>query len=383
MASTSEKPKRVCASTARQKYHLSEAQLATLDCHYVRNPHYSSAPEMRLYLESDVEALSRRVAADAENWRATAEDRAAQKALDLKAARAEAKQRVDAFYGTMPAELEPPPAAVADHESDVRHRNDRLPGDLFQAIAIGLGGTADHWLRGPCAVACDLANLSLASRDFHRAAYEHGLPSLSADINPAQGPPTSALTELEWDVIVRDPCACRRFRLERLKAACKSMKCNISGTKPELVLRLLGDFGLTRPCRAPARLLYAMARERDSTFDALRGTPLHGIMLAFGRASIVARELVRRAGNVAMLRRALTCAYKSVDGLKQACVQAEAEAREREEVERRERLACHVPRCGKNVCLCGSPAAVKCRQHLCAHCCLERGERCLRHGTGC
>ena len=322
MATASEKPKSICASTARQKYRLSEAQLATLDCRYVRNPHYRSAPEMRLYLESDVEALARRAAADAEHHKATAGERAAQKAVDLKAARTEAKLRVAAFYGTMPAQPAPPPEA-ADYESDVRHRNDRLPGDLFQAIAIGLGGTLDHWLRGPCAVANDLANLSLASRDFHRAAYEHGLPTLSAAIDGANSPPDGALTEAEWDVLVRDPCACRRFRLDRLKAACKVMKCNISGTKPELVLRLLDKFGLSGPCRAPARLLYAMEVERNTEHSRLNGTPFYRTMLAFAQVSTVAKELMRSSSSVAELRNALTKRFKTAEILNKAYTSAQ------------------------------------------------------------
>jgi hypothetical protein len=45
----------------------------------------------------------------------------------------------------------------------------------------------------------------------------------------------------------------------------------VTGTKAELVLRLLGAFSLNEPTKAPAQLLRAMLLERSTLYDAWDG----------------------------------------------------------------------------------------------------------------
>lgn len=57
-----------------------------------------------------------------------------------------------------------------------------------------------------------------------------------------------------------------RTQVPELKSACKEMGEMVSGTKPELVVRLLAHFGLPdgRRCPVPLRLWLALRQERNS-----------------------------------------------------------------------------------------------------------------------
>ncbi|PNW79697.1 hypothetical protein CHLRE_08g363367v5 [Chlamydomonas reinhardtii] len=66
-----------------------------------------------------------------------------------------------------------------------------------------------------------------------------------------------------WDKLLRTPMSCK---VPELKSACKEMGEMVSGTKPELVVRLLAHFGLPdgRRCPVPLRLWLALRQERNS-----------------------------------------------------------------------------------------------------------------------
>jgi hypothetical protein len=49
---------KIYRSTAKSEYKLSDAELDTLSCESVANPHYRSGPPSRMYLRADVEALA-------------------------------------------------------------------------------------------------------------------------------------------------------------------------------------------------------------------------------------------------------------------------------------------------------------------------------------
>lgn len=51
--------KLICKSTAIQRYKVKPSILKTLKCIHVKNPHYSCAPEMVLYRESDIMQYAR------------------------------------------------------------------------------------------------------------------------------------------------------------------------------------------------------------------------------------------------------------------------------------------------------------------------------------
>lgn len=46
---SNESKKIICKSTAKNEYNLKEREIDEIDCEYVKNPHYSSSPPMRLY----------------------------------------------------------------------------------------------------------------------------------------------------------------------------------------------------------------------------------------------------------------------------------------------------------------------------------------------
>jgi hypothetical protein len=82
----------------------------------------------------------------------------------------------------------------------------------------------------------------------------------------------------QWADLLSDPLS---YKLPDLKEAAKQLHMIRSGTKAELVLRLLGAFGLKAPSKAPPRVLRAIALERICLrpwrgMDPLLG-PLHVI----------------------------------------------------------------------------------------------------------
>ncbi len=128
---------RITASRAKGEYGLTDDDLDALGCECVRNPHYRSAPPMRLYDLADVEsaAEAKRAARPALLAAAAAarEQEAARRRGLALAAREAAKARVAAFVRPRPAEAGSTP----------------LPVHLWTSVLESLRGLCDAQLRGP------------------------------------------------------------------------------------------------------------------------------------------------------------------------------------------------------------------------------------------
>jgi hypothetical protein len=112
------------------------------------------------------------------------------------------------------------------------------------------------------------------SWDFHNAA-KHGFTLLQQQIEQLSFqdsyhsytlvyglkglPAADGWSWQQWADLLSDPLP---YKLNELKEAAKQLHVSRSGTKAELVVRLLGAFGLKAPSNAPPQLLRALALER-------------------------------------------------------------------------------------------------------------------------
>jgi hypothetical protein len=111
------------------------------------------------------------------------------------------------------------------------------------------------------------------SWDFHNAA-KHGFTLLQQQveqlkIKPDYGyrlesglkglPAAKGWSWQQWADLLSDPLSCK---LPDLQEAAKQLHVFKSGTKAELIVRLLGAFGLKAPSKAPPQVLRALALER-------------------------------------------------------------------------------------------------------------------------
>ncbi|PNH03074.1 hypothetical protein TSOC_010895 [Tetrabaena socialis] len=219
----------------------------------------------------------------------------------------------------------------------MRHIHPRSPygtftHEVWALISTHLAGTLDPpgGLRGPDAVARDIVRAGLACRDMWHASRE-GLEKLAAvvPILPSDqpwGPPQPLLLPSSdwpaWDALLRQPAT---HELVDLQQAATDLKLHLTGTKPELVLRLLGHFELHAPCPMPVRLWVALKQERACGAFALSEgvrAQLSDLRKAGNAAS--ARHLDNRFVSLAAARRELCAAFESTAGLlmaHQACLE--------------------------------------------------------------
>ncbi|KAF6250462.1 hypothetical protein COO60DRAFT_1465397 [Scenedesmus sp. NREL 46B-D3] len=86
-------------------------------------------------------------------------------------------------------------------------------------------------------------------------------PQLLADTLPA---PAAGEEEVLWDMLVSSPTSLLQAEL---KHAARALGLPVSGTKPQLIVRLLRAFGLTQPSAVPARLCMALHKEPNEALD--------------------------------------------------------------------------------------------------------------------
>lgn len=209
----------ICASEARVRYGLTDEDLSSIRVEYRRNPHYSSAPAMRLYHETDVARLS-----------AAKKRFLAAQAQKLVTQREDAKEAVAAFGDSKPPALSAgafplPPAVV---------------GKIFEHLGRS---THDSRLDGhPCLVAQDIVHAALACRDFYNE-LETGLQVLSRTC-VARFYHEKEDDYAEYDSLIVNPTA---YTSKTLRSFARKLDTFRNGTKAEMVVGILQGFGLSRP----------------------------------------------------------------------------------------------------------------------------------------
>ncbi len=119
--------------------------------------------------------------------------------------------------------------------------------------------------RGAVAISRDMANASLACRDMHVAAagawrqLEEAAPTESLAVPYGLWSLSGGMTWEEWDKVFRNPNGCL---VQLLKKAAKALRLPVSGTKPELVVRVYKEIGLKEPIGATAKLWAACQTDK-------------------------------------------------------------------------------------------------------------------------
>jgi hypothetical protein len=324
---------RITASRAKGQYGLNDRDLARLGCEYARNPHYRSAPCMRLYLLAEVEAASDAKREREAAWDAGREDRArAAKDAAREIARA-ARDRVSSM-----------PAASAPSEIGSTPLPAHVWADAMRVLM------REAW--DPCIGARHVCSAAMACRDMRLASIEVLLTCTTGILE------RDVALERALSRAVSDPTALKK---DELKQLCADMRLAVGGNKPELIVRVMREFGLVRPrIDTPTALMLDARRQR---------------LTSYGR-SLVAGD------------RALAFACR-VDGLSIRRDDAELAVRRKlyerfggddETLRRISRSAC----VGK---ACDQPSSASCAAFMCQACCVGRADddverrKCLFHSV--
>ncbi|KAF6261940.1 hypothetical protein COO60DRAFT_699338 [Scenedesmus sp. NREL 46B-D3] len=290
--------RRLCASYAKAQFRLTDADLKKLkDVKCEPNPHYPGGYPMKLYLVRELEELARAKQESKARLAGDKEERAAARALEARArkvaAAAAAAQTAQLFGSRGPREE--------------RHGSLQLPDTCLASIMAHLAGSMQPGgLRGPSCVAGELAQASLVCWDFYHAAHQGFQALAQATDSLQQHPPPQCLESkllhglaalpgpaalggwAFWDSVVQQPAS---LKLTQLKDAARQLGVMVTGTKAELMLRLLGGFGLAAPSRAPARLLRALQLERSTQYDAWDGPEAASLRMSISACCLYSEEL--------------------------------------------------------------------------------------------
>ncbi|GBF96945.1 hypothetical protein Rsub_09025 [Raphidocelis subcapitata] len=262
---TDEEDELVTASWAKDRYGVSDEDLAGLSppadmpgSHAPVQGYLLREVEARMNEEAVKYELSRRPAAELAKENAdAARERERQ-------AREAAVERLQALGGGK---------ARAQDKYSASPLPEEVLAAVFDRLVAGLepGGV---W--GPGLVAQQLANASMVCWDWYHAAKE-AFTDLADAIDQRLGQVAPSYAQLcqhdegqaaapwaripaglgwgFWDALVSAPAG---LKLTQLREAANAIGVGAGGTKPQLILRLLGALGLANPTPAPARLLQSL-----------------------------------------------------------------------------------------------------------------------------
>ncbi len=343
----------VCASTARRDHGLNNSELGMLECTVMRNPHFSNAAPMRLYALADVLTAAARKAEAEAVYKATARERARERAR----AKAEAhKQEAASAAATV--------RGFRTDEVHVRAGASPLPTALWGMVLYTLGqgckfrGPREHsdFFGATSVVARDMCHAAASCRDLRAAAFGWGWAGMVDAItcpNPGRPHQPPKDQQLLLRTVVQTPTS---LSLARLKDAARLLRLKTSGTKAELVLRLLEEgFGLSAPNRTvPAAVLRAVQRERlDVAFTWLPAIMRVGRLLQRRDNPFVGRS--DRGMSAFWAAQQLVAMF----GTEEAYL-----------------AACHALG-DPPTCACGGTASTRCLTRACGRCCTSHD--CPRH----
>lgn len=243
------KPQKICASTAKADFKLTDRDLDSIGCEYVRNPHYRCAPSMRLYLLSDIIKLSeekqRRLEYNETHWEEIQAEKKKQK-LELRQKElTEIREKVSHISSN-------------SVKQDRKEGQMMLPRDVLENIVDCLVSQYECFGIYNCnMVTKDLIALSEASIDLKNVVRDYALPKLCSRVRCRK--------RLNNDVhAALDKCisAPNDTKLKELKMACSVLDLKVSGTKAELIYRILEYFKLSGCCYLPAKVRLELLIER-------------------------------------------------------------------------------------------------------------------------
>lgn len=261
-----EKPKkisqvRLCVTTVKKRYGLNDKDLEGLDVKYDYNP-WGPHP-MRLYKKGEVEQVAAAKAAQRQWEEDHKEELAAQRLAAQKQRKAEQMAQAKAAVERFAARA----AAAAAAKQQQREGDDGvvLPVEVLEAVmgSFTISSVRPDALMGVWGAATAIAQAAAASSTWYLAS-KAALQTLAAAVPPqlllAAFPQLPGPLGWEaWDAVVQEPAS---LKLDQLKEAARVLGTTISGTKPQLVVRLLERLGLDAPRALPARLHLALQEEK-------------------------------------------------------------------------------------------------------------------------
>jgi hypothetical protein len=368
---------KVCASTCRSNFGLSDVDLARINVEFRRNPRYRRSAPMRLYRVEDVRDLDETVAQEREERRQREVTDAIERAARESRSKDDARAALEA-YGDGGVTFGAPATGIG------------LPLDVVEAIAEDLACTSDvnDELRGPLDAARDLANFACTCREFRTGAVR-GFDAMAVRAPPM--PPN-----IDWVRVFHDPRACK---VDELKLAARSLGVSLGGTKAVLFFRIVGANDVAAMPAAPPSVVCAVALDRrarlTSNHPIARALPLGRRVapevLALSRDLFrvgtlpEAHDLVRaRFGTLAAMRRHVARVNDVwLEGERVHEAEREAERVAKAEAVRASFMArsepFQAPRDGD--CVCGQTASPTCANGRCGTCCRRLGRVCSRHGV--
>ena len=257
----------ICATEARRNYGLNDKQLSQLPCQRHHNPFHRNGAPLRLYAVTAVEQLTEVVKAMKDyNTEHAGEIAAAKKEAQKEAAK-QAKEATAAF-------------SLAPANKKTNPGTSPLDSSVWELILTHLTDDCNlGGLRGPSTVARDIAHAALVWPEAREAApaawkaladkckaWSDGHDASIAAVHAAGA--AESLPKLpdgiDWagvNVVISQPQA---LNLPALKTTARQLKIKLTGTKAELILRLLAAFGLTAPSRVDSILLWWVLDEKRS-----------------------------------------------------------------------------------------------------------------------
>ena len=398
--------KYICLTKAKAKFKLTDKDLSALAAKvkYVENPYYPTRRPMKLYPKADVKAL-----AEAKQKQKQWDEEHAEEIAEAKreAAKARKVQAAEAAHAAVKG-FKP-----TDAGAQARPASTNLPLEVLSNILAKVAEPFEPaGIRTVGVVVADLANVALSCWDMAQAAgaaYESLAQQQQAQQQQQQQQSTMQLPEgVDWDKAVQNPTS---FKVTELKSMAKLIKAHVSGTKAELILRILNHFGVSAPTSAPATLLFALKHDRSQTCNYHNVTHrVREISCCDPTDTLVAQAAALFSARKPLEgRRLLAQRFATMEDLAAhalEAVKAQNQRRMEQQLQRRqmqmERQAAaaaagavwrvpagavqpqHGPVPGQNplVCACGNAAAKACTWGMCAHCCKgsQRGG-CVRHNT--
>lgn len=357
-------PQRICATRAKGQYNLNDNDLSILEYISVKNPHYRCRPPMRLYIEDEVKQLSR----EKRNVQKYIEDhkeetkqaRKIEKRLERQKEAERAKNITNGFK---------PISNIIAYSKVV------IPMEILEIIMTKLAQSVDNSdqaLRGPSVVVRDIGNAALAFKDFHEASLV-GYATLGK-IHGMRYQPI-------WNDMIKNPM---NFKLDQLKQTMKDLNLKVSGTKPELIVRMLKHFNLTHPCSIPIQCLMTVNYERQLTsYDSYYTISLARKLAWFGDTTCIA---ALQHESLATFRKVLYERYATVDDMDKQ-LHAYQKVLKVKEIAQRQSILNYRKSdksTSKNslqiLCFCGQFLAANCSNASCATCCHKFGiYLCERH----
>jgi hypothetical protein len=225
----------------------------------------------------------------------------------------------------------------------------------------------------------DLVNISETCWDFRNVLREFTIPDFDSKVATSLSNSTT-----NWEKVLQEPSS---LRLPDLKQAARTLDIKVSGTKAELILRILQEFQLTKPSIIPAMLKYRIIQEKYCS---------HDIVQVLVRRSVETLKTAQREGFISDLVEIFSKAYGSehyasacdvlirngITSIPELQVKEKELQEEIEKFTKEKRYAYFLKmrETIPNMCECGQYFARDCANHLCGTCCNKLGHKCYRHG---